>query len=208
TGSEYARLVLEDFHGTAEALVFPEAWARLNAVIRPDQALLLTGSYSARDRGEEQAPFIVEAVRALDELRPSGAIAVELRWSAADPPDPEATRAVAALCAAHPGPAPVHVRWADGGGNGGGGGGGGGRGAGWGGRDRAKVLVRAHQKGRDTEDELRRNAGMAHREGYRKALRLMQLAGKFHAPVITLVDTPAAYPGLGAEERGQAEAIA
>src|SRR5436189_230210 len=127
TGSEYARLVLEDFHGTAEALVFPEAWARLNAVIRPDHALLLTGSYSARDRGEEQAPFIVEAVRALDELRPSGAIAVELRWSAADPPDPEATRAVAALCAAHPGPAPVQVRWADGGGNGGGGGGGGGQ---------------------------------------------------------------------------------
>ncbi len=121
TGSEYARLVLEDFHGTAEALVFPEAWARLNAVIRPDQTLLLTGSYSARDRGEEQAPFIVEAVRALDELRPSGAIAVELRWSAADPPDPEAARAVVALCAAHPGPAPVQVRWADDGGNGGGG---------------------------------------------------------------------------------------
>jgi len=83
--------------------------------------LLLTGSYSARDRGEEQAPFIVEAVRALDELRPSGAIAVELRWSAADPPDPDATRAVVALCAAHPGPAPVQVRWADDGGNGGGG---------------------------------------------------------------------------------------
>ncbi len=124
TGSEYARLVLEDFHGTAEALVFPEAWARLNAVIRSDQALLLTGSYSARDRGEEQAPFIVEAVRALDDLRESGAIAVELRWSATDPPDPEAARAVVALCAAHPGPAPVQVRWADDGGNGGGGGGG------------------------------------------------------------------------------------
>src|SRR6266496_3393711 len=122
TGSEYARLVLEDFHGTAEALVFPEAWARLNAVIRSDQALLLTGSYSARDRGEEQAPFIVEAVRALDDLRESGAIAVELRWSATDPPDPEAARAVVALFAAHPGPAPVQVRWADDGGNGGGGG--------------------------------------------------------------------------------------
>ncbi len=122
TGSEYARLVLEDFHGTAEALVFPEAWARLNTAIRADLALLLSGTYSARDRGEEQAPFIVEAVRPLDELRPSGAIAVALRWSADDPPDPETTRAVAALCAAHPGPAPVHVRWADnGGGNGGGG---------------------------------------------------------------------------------------
>src|SRR5205823_13202719 len=51
TGSEYARLVLEDFHGTAEALVFPESWARLNGAIRPDQALLLTGGFSARDRG-------------------------------------------------------------------------------------------------------------------------------------------------------------
>src|SRR3989475_1635792 len=73
TGAEYARLVLEDFHGAAEALVFPEAWARLNAVIRPDSALLLTGSHSSRDRAEEQAPFIVEAVRPLDELRSSGA---------------------------------------------------------------------------------------------------------------------------------------
>jgi len=69
------------------------------------------------------------------------------------------------------------------------------------------VLI-GHQKGRDTKDNLRRNFGMAHPEGYRKALRLMQLAEKFHAPVITLVDTPGAYPGLGAEERGQAEAIA
>src|SRR6266576_3984221 len=60
TGAEYARLTVEDFHGTAEALVFPEAWAKLNEVIRADRALLLAGSYSARDRGEEQAPFIVE----------------------------------------------------------------------------------------------------------------------------------------------------
>ncbi|HEY2513160.1 MAG TPA: DNA polymerase III subunit alpha, partial [Polyangiaceae bacterium] len=69
TGAEYARLTLEDFHGTAEALVFPEAWAKLNDVIQTDRSLLLTGSYSARDRGEEQAPFIVEQVRPLDELR-------------------------------------------------------------------------------------------------------------------------------------------
>src|SRR2546429_9223151 len=59
-----------------------------------------------------------------------------------------------------------------------------------------------------SSDLLRRNFGMAHPEGYRKALRLMHLAEQFHAPVITLVDTPGAYPGLGAEERGQAEAIA
>ncbi|HZA97911.1 MAG TPA: DNA polymerase III subunit alpha, partial [Gemmatimonadales bacterium] len=59
TGKEYARLVLEDFHGTAEAIVFPEAWAKLNQIIRPDSSLLLTGGYSDRDRGEDQAPFIV-----------------------------------------------------------------------------------------------------------------------------------------------------
>jgi len=111
TGAEYARLTLEDFHGTAEALVFPEAWAKLNGVIKPDGLLLLTGSYSARDRGEEQAPFIVEAARPLDELKPSGAIGVALRWTAATRPDPETTRAVAALCAAHPGPTPVLVEW-------------------------------------------------------------------------------------------------
>ena len=114
TGAEYARLVLEDFHGTAEALVFPDAWGRLNEVIRADQALLLTGGYSARDRGEEQAPFIVEVAQSLDDLRASGAIGVALVWSRAAPPPPDTARAVAALCAAHPGPAPVLVEWADG----------------------------------------------------------------------------------------------
>jgi len=79
---------------------------------------------------------------------------------------------------------------------------------GWARLDGASVMVIGHQKGRDTKENLRRNFGMAHPEGYRKALRLMQLAERFHAPVITLVDTPGAYPGLGAEERGQAEAIA
>ncbi len=111
TGAEYARLTLEDFHGTAEALVFPEAWAKLNEVIRTDRALLLSGSHSARDRGEEQAPFIVEAAQPLDELKASGAIGVALRWSPDAPVD--ATRAVAALCAAHPGPAPVLLEWSD-----------------------------------------------------------------------------------------------
>ena len=79
---------------------------------------------------------------------------------------------------------------------------------GWARLNGASVMVIGHQKGRDTKENLRRNFGMAHPEGYRKALRLMQLAAKFEAPVITLVDTPGAYPGLGAEERGQAEAIA
>jgi acetyl-CoA carboxylase carboxyl transferase subunit alpha len=79
---------------------------------------------------------------------------------------------------------------------------------GWARLDTVSVMLIGHQKGRDTKENLRRNFGMAHPEGYRKALRLMKLAEKFQAPVITLVDTPGAYPGLGAEERGQAEAIA
>ena len=70
------------------------------------------------------------------------------------------------------------------------------------------VFVAGHQKGRDTKQKLLRNFGMTKPEGYRKALRLMQLAAKFGVPIITLVDTPGAYPGIGAEERGQAEAIA
>ena len=70
------------------------------------------------------------------------------------------------------------------------------------------VVVVGHQKGRDTRENIARNFGMPHPEGYRKALRLMQLAAKFRTPIITFIDTPGAYPGLGAEERGQAEAIA
>jgi acetyl-CoA carboxylase carboxyl transferase subunit alpha len=70
------------------------------------------------------------------------------------------------------------------------------------------VMVIGHQKGRDTKENLKRNFGMAHPEGYRKALRMMKLAARFGAPVITLIDTAGAYPGLGAEERGQSEALA
>jgi len=71
-----------------------------------------------------------------------------------------------------------------------------------------KVAVIGHQKGRDTKENLKRNFGCAHPEGYRKALRLMQMAEKFGLPVIIFIDTPGAYPGIGAEERGQAQAIA
>ena len=70
------------------------------------------------------------------------------------------------------------------------------------------VVVIGHQKGRDTKENLQRNFGMPHPEGYRKSLRLMHMAARFGAPIITFIDTPGAYPGLGAEERGQAEAIA
>ncbi len=74
--------------------------------------------------------------------------------------------------------------------------------------DGEPVVVIGHQKGRDTRENIARNFGMPHPEGYRKALRLMELAAKFGKPIITFIDTPGAYPGLGAEERGQAEAIA
>lgn len=69
------------------------------------------------------------------------------------------------------------------------------------------VMVVGHQKGRDTKEKIRRNFGMPRPEGYRKALRLMKTAEKFGLPVITFIDTPGAYPGIGAEERGQSEAI-
>jgi acetyl-CoA carboxylase carboxyl transferase subunit alpha len=74
--------------------------------------------------------------------------------------------------------------------------------------DSNPVMIVAQQKGRDTKEKLLRNFGMPKPEGYRKALRIMQLANKFKRPIITLIDTPGAYPGIDAEERGQAEAIA
>ncbi|MBU4444808.1 MAG: acetyl-CoA carboxylase carboxyltransferase subunit alpha [Candidatus Marinimicrobia bacterium] len=74
--------------------------------------------------------------------------------------------------------------------------------------DKHKVVIIGHQKGKNTKDNLYRNFGMPHPEGYRKALRAMKLAEKFHKPVVSIIDTPGAYPGIGAEERGQAEAIA
>ncbi len=74
--------------------------------------------------------------------------------------------------------------------------------------DGRPVMVIGHQKGRDTREKLKRNFGMPRPEGYRKALRLMQMAERFRMPVFTFIDTPGAYPGIGAEERGQSEAIA
>ncbi len=74
--------------------------------------------------------------------------------------------------------------------------------------DGLPVMVIGHQKGRDTKERVRRNYGMPRPEGYRKAQRLMQMAEKFGLPIVTLIDTPGAYPGIGAEERGQSEAIA
>ncbi len=80
--------------------------------------------------------------------------------------------------------------------------------AGLGELDGRSFVIIGHQKGRDTREKVRRNFGMPRPEGYRKALRLMQMAGRFRLPVVTFIDTPGAYPGVGAEERGQSEAIA
>ncbi|QKK02503.1 MAG: acetyl-CoA carboxylase carboxyltransferase subunit alpha [Pseudomonadota bacterium] len=74
--------------------------------------------------------------------------------------------------------------------------------------DGMSVMLIGHQKGRDTKEKVYRNFGMPRPEGYRKALRLMQMAARFNLPIVTLIDTPGAYPGVGAEERGQSEAIA
>ena len=74
--------------------------------------------------------------------------------------------------------------------------------------DGESVAIIGHQKGRDTKDRIMRNYGMPKPEGYRKALRIMQMAERFHIPVLTFIDTPGAYPGIDAEERGQSEAIA
>ncbi|MBF7072284.1 acetyl-CoA carboxylase carboxyl transferase subunit alpha [Glaciecola sp. MH2013] len=74
--------------------------------------------------------------------------------------------------------------------------------------DDVPVMIIGHQKGRDTQEKIKRNFGMPKPEGYRKALRLMKMAERFKLPIITFIDTPGAYPGVGAEERGQSEAIA
>ncbi|QJR81786.1 acetyl-CoA carboxylase carboxyl transferase subunit alpha [Alteromonas pelagimontana] len=74
--------------------------------------------------------------------------------------------------------------------------------------DEQPIMLIGHQKGRDTHEKIKRNFGMPKPEGYRKALRLMKMAERFNLPIITLIDTPGAYPGVGAEERGQSEAIA
>jgi DNA polymerase-3 subunit alpha len=111
TGKEYARLTLEDFQGTAEAIVFPDSWAKLSHSIAPDKAMLLVGGYSARDRGEDVAPFVVESVQSLDDVRKSGSVALALRWQGPNGMTPEIIRSAAAICAAHPGPAPVYIEW-------------------------------------------------------------------------------------------------
>src|SRR5439155_917223 len=246
-GAERSQLVAALDHAFSEAQVRQQEWITGQHALfgdeapvprpaspLPDGGYLVTGGYSPRDRGEEQAPFIVEGARALDELRPGGAIGVALRWTAGKAPEPETARAIAALCAAHPGPTPVFLEWSGANGSGnetvrlksrafcvdaaddllaalreilgadgvqlvqvarhprrpypldyvntvftdfvelhgdrlyrddpamiGG----------WARLDGTSVMVIGHQKGRDTKENLYRNFGMAHPEGYRKAMR-------------------------------------
>ncbi len=112
SGAEWAKLTIEDFQGTAEVLAFPEAWAKLARVVVPDGAYLLAGGYTMRDRGEEDAPFIVEDAQPLAALREAGRIGLALRWSPTARA-PETARAVAALCSAHRGTAPVYLDWSE-----------------------------------------------------------------------------------------------
>jgi DNA polymerase-3 subunit alpha len=113
SGAEWAKVTLEDFHGSAEALVFPEAWKKLHHVLVPDGAFLVTGGYSLRDRGEEDAPFIVEDAQPLADFRTNGRVALALRWARHDAVAAGAMEAAAAVCRAHPGNAPVLVEWSD-----------------------------------------------------------------------------------------------
>ena len=114
TGKEYARIILEDFHGTAEAIIFPDAWARLNMIVRDDLSVLLSGGYSRRDQGEERAPFVVEGARPLEDLKAAGALGVALRWKLGEAPALDILEQVVALLGAHPGPAPLYIEWSDG----------------------------------------------------------------------------------------------
>ena len=108
-----AKITLEDFHGSAEALVFPEAWKKLARMIQPDGAYLVLGGYSARDRGEDDAPFIVEDAQPLADFRHNGRVGLALRWARRDAIPPDAVAAAVAVCRAHPGTAPVLVEWSD-----------------------------------------------------------------------------------------------
>jgi DNA polymerase-3 subunit alpha len=111
TGKEYARITLEDFQGTAEGIVFPDRWAKLSQVIVPDACMLLVGGYSTRDRGEDQAPFVVESAQTLDDLRRTGSVGLNMRLGSAGEVNPQAVRSAIALCTTHPGPAPVYIEW-------------------------------------------------------------------------------------------------
>ena len=132
SGAEFARLTVEDFSGSSEVLVFPEAWSALSDRVRTDVPMLIKGGYSRRDQGAENPTFIVEAIQRFEELRVSGQIAVSLEIEAvpsaatgngsplvgtAEALDSGVFRDVRAVIDAHPGSAPLHVKWSDSTGN-------------------------------------------------------------------------------------------
>jgi DNA polymerase-3 subunit alpha len=114
SNAEFARLTVEDFSGSSEVLVFPEAWAVLNDRVRPDIPVLLEGGYSKRDQGADNPTFIVETVKKLAELRTGGQIVVSIDLSPGAPLPPEVMTDVRAVVEAHPGSAPLETRWSDG----------------------------------------------------------------------------------------------
>ena len=337
SGAEFARLTVEDFSGSSEVLVFPEAWQAIGDRVRTDVPVLIEGGYSRRDQETEHPTFIVASVKPLAEIRVSGQVAVAIELTPDEIVSADIMRDVRSVVEAHStshaANPPLEVQWRDGAGLarfrsrtlrlpvtqaaltdlravlGRRAGPPGSRRltmataslefekplvelerqieelkrlagerqmdvatelvplekklaelrgeiyknltpwqrvlvarsnkrpftldylrlaftdfvelhgdrlfredpaivGGWARLDGESVMVIGHQRGRDTKEIVRRNFGMPHPEGYRKALRLMKLAEKFHVPVINFIDTMGAWAGLGAEERGQSEAIA
>jgi DNA polymerase-3 subunit alpha len=114
TGAEFARLIVEDFSGTAEVLVFPEAWSVLNDQVKADVPVLLKGGYSRRDEGSDNPTFIVESVQKLAEKRTNGQVAVAIALTAGAGIDPGVVSDVRSVVQTFPGTAPLEVRWSDG----------------------------------------------------------------------------------------------
>ena len=115
SGAEFARLTVEDFTGSAEILVFPEAWAVLADRIRTDVPMLIKGGYSRRDQGAESPTFIVESAQLMAELRTNGQVIVSLDLQKGAPQvTPGVMHDVRAVVEAHPGTAPLEMRWSDG----------------------------------------------------------------------------------------------
>src|SRR5437879_2319443 len=233
SGNRMAFFTLEDMDGTVDITVFPEPFKAVGPGLHSREALLVRGRV---DDGEKGRVVLAEDIRLLEQAlaessgRPrNGGAAPEpnaCRIRVAPGEDASASLAVVRqLCEAHPGRVPVFLHLlldaqevavrarglSVAGSPGPVGEGQTARAAAAAGLARFEgqgVVVIGHQKGRDTREKIARNFGMPHPEGYRKALRLMHMAQKFDKPVLTFIDTPGAYPGLGAEERGQAEAIA
>jgi DNA polymerase-3 subunit alpha len=113
SGNEFARLTLEDFSGSTEVLVFPEAWAVLGDQVKTDVPVLVEGGYSKRDQGAESPTFIVEKITRLAEKRVNGQLAVAIELDQGAQLSPSVMHDVRAACAAYPGTAPIEVRWQD-----------------------------------------------------------------------------------------------